>query len=41
MTNPRQDGPSPAKTPMQTNNTTAEGMINNKKQPRRTKAMDI
>ncbi len=29
------------KTPMQTDNTTAEGVINNKIQPRRTKAMDM
>ncbi len=29
------------KTPMQTNNTTAEGVINNKIQPKRTKAMDM
>ncbi len=29
------------KTPMQTNNTTAEGVINNKIQTRRTKAMDM
>jgi hypothetical protein len=29
------------KTPIQTNNTTAEGVINNKIQPKRTKAMDM
>jgi hypothetical protein len=29
------------KTPMQTDNTTAEGVINNKIQPRHTKAMDM
>ncbi len=29
------------RTPIQTDNTTAEGVINNKRQPRRTKAMDM
>ncbi len=29
------------RTPIQTNNTTAEGVINNKIQPKRTKAMDM
>jgi hypothetical protein len=29
------------KTPIQTDNTTAEGVINNKIQPKRTKAMDM
>ena len=34
-------GHSQPRTPIQTDNTTAEGVINNKIQPRRTKAMDM